>query len=111
VQQRSPLSLLPLQYSIQQTTHDKHPLSQLKYGEAFEEMSLLAEHARDHILRFGFSSDYYVKYFGNANTAEPAGWFDKIVNGDKTGVLFRCDDPDDNCRLAGKHSFLCTCPM
>ena len=32
-----------------------------------------------------------------ASTAEPAGWYDRLVNGDKAGVLFRCDDPDQNC--------------
>jgi len=65
--------------------------------QAIVETEILAGHARDHIQRFGNSSSYYTKYFGNANTAEPAGWYDRLVNADKTGVLFRCDDPDQNC--------------
>lgn len=65
--------------------------------QGLTEAEVLAAHARDHILRFGNSSLYYLKYFGKANSGEPAGWFDKVVHGDKTGVLFRCDDPDHNC--------------
>lgn len=65
--------------------------------QAITETEILAAHARDHILRFGNSSAYYTKYFGKAPTAEPAGWYDRLVNGDKSGVLFRCDDVDQNC--------------
>ena len=65
--------------------------------QALIETETLAAHARDHIQRFGNSSSYYTKYFGKASTAEPAGWYDRLVNGDKAGVLFRCDDPDQNC--------------
>jgi hypothetical protein len=65
--------------------------------QALTEAETLAGHARDHILRFGNSSSYFLKYFGKATTSEPAGWFDKVVHGDKAGVLFRCDDPDKNC--------------
>ncbi|KAH9822076.1 Sfumigata Asp FII [Teratosphaeria destructans] len=65
--------------------------------QAFGELKLLAQHAKDHIRRFGNSSSYFVKYFGHAATAEPAGWYDKVLNNDKTGVLFRCDDVDGNC--------------
>ncbi|KAL5314526.1 hypothetical protein ACEPPN_017166 [Leptodophora sp. 'Broadleaf-Isolate-01'] len=69
---------------------------------ALNESITLAQHAKDHILRFGNSSETYVKYFGNASTtAEPAGWFDKLVNGDKTGILFRCDDVDNKCYQDG----------
>ncbi|KAK2625475.1 hypothetical protein QTJ16_004787 [Diplocarpon rosae] len=69
---------------------------------ALNETTTLAQHAKDHILRFGTASDIYVKYFGNSSsTAEPAGWFDKLVNGDKNGVLFRCDDIDNKCWQAG----------
>ena len=65
--------------------------------QALTETEILAAHAKDHILRFGNGSSYYRKYFGNAPTAEPAGWYDRLVNGDKAGVLFRCDDIDHNC--------------
>jgi hypothetical protein len=62
-----------------------------------DETITLSRQARDHILRWGNSSAIYQKYFGNAPTGEPIGWFTKIVEGDKAGVLFRCDDPDQNC--------------
>ena len=65
--------------------------------QALTETEILAAHAKDHILRFGNGSSYYRKYFGDAPTAEPAGWYDRLVNGDKAGVLFRCDDIDHNC--------------
>ncbi|KAF2622817.1 zincin, partial [Macroventuria anomochaeta] len=63
-----------------------------------EETLTICRQARDHILRWGNSSEIYRKYFGNAPTGEPIGWFTKIVDGDKADVLFRCDDPDSNCR-------------
>jgi hypothetical protein len=66
------------------------------------EAMALATHTKDHILRWGNSSEIYQKYFGNAPTGEPIGWFDKIANGDKAGVLFRCDNPDGNCAQEGK---------
>jgi hypothetical protein len=65
--------------------------------QALTETEILAAHARDHIQRFGNSSSYFTKYFGKASTAEPAGWYDRLVNADKSGVVFRCDDPDKNC--------------
>ncbi|KAL2063755.1 hypothetical protein VTL71DRAFT_5560 [Oculimacula yallundae] len=69
---------------------------------ALNESTTLAQHAKDHIMRFGNSSETYVKYFGNSSTtAEPAGWFDKLITGDKSGVIFRCDDIDDKCSQDG----------
>ncbi|EKD18134.1 major allergen Asp f 2 precursor [Drepanopeziza brunnea f. sp. 'multigermtubi' MB_m1] len=69
---------------------------------ALNETMTLAQHAKDHIMRFGNSSHIYVKYFGHdSTTAEPAGWYDKIVDGDKTGVVFRCDDVDNKCSNDG----------
>ncbi|KAK0128110.1 hypothetical protein ONS95_000095 [Cadophora gregata] len=65
---------------------------------ALNESTTLAQHAKDHIMRFGNSSETYVKYFGNSSTtAEPAGWFDKLISGDKSGIVFRCDDIDHKC--------------
>lgn len=81
--------------------------SQLK--RALGEAEALAAHARDHILRWGNSSEIYQKYFGNASTGEPIGWFSKVVDGDKAGVLFRCDNPDGNCAQEGK--FILLFPM
>jgi hypothetical protein len=62
-----------------------------------DEAMTISRQARDHILRWGNSSAIYQKYFGNASTGEPIGWFTKVVDGDKNGVIFRCDDPDQNC--------------
>ncbi|KAH8724452.1 putative peptidase family-domain-containing protein [Phaeosphaeriaceae sp. PMI808] len=66
-----------------------------------QETMLISKQARDHILRWGNSSAIYQKYFGNAPTGEPLGWFSKIVDGDKAGILFRCDNVDGNCRQSG----------
>ncbi|KAJ9634950.1 Prenylated Rab acceptor protein 1 [Coniosporium tulheliwenetii] len=68
---------------------------------AFAETIKLAQHAKEHILRFGNSSSFYTKYFGNAPTAEPIGWFDKVVSADRGGMWFRCDNPDGNCEQEG----------
>lgn len=71
-----------------------------------DETIAISRQARDHILRWGNSSQIYQKYFGNASTGEPIGWFTKIVDGDKSGVLFRCDDPDQNCATQDSKTFL-----
>lgn len=63
----------------------------------------LADHAKQHVLRFGNSSDFYVKYFGTAPTAEVIGWYDRIVSADRGGIWFRCDDIDGNCQIDGKY--------
>ncbi|KAL9117882.1 MAG: hypothetical protein Q9187_005577, partial [Circinaria calcarea] len=57
----------------------------------------LAAQARDHLLRWGPNSPYKVKYFGNASTAEPIGWYTRIVSADRGNMTFRCDDPDRQC--------------
>ncbi|KAI0168661.1 hypothetical protein BJ166DRAFT_523012 [Pestalotiopsis sp. NC0098] len=71
----------------------------LKRG--LDEAAVLAAHARDHVLRFGNSSEFYQKYFGNASTGEVIGWFEKLVHGDRGAYKFRCDNPDGNCALDG----------
>lgn len=76
----------------------------LQLERALNDTMKLAQHAKEHILRFGNSSHFYVRYFGDAPSAEPIGWFERVVNADRSGMTFRCDDPDDNCRLPG------TCP-
>ncbi|EHA50368.1 hypothetical protein MCOR27_000210 [Pyricularia oryzae] len=73
----------------------------LQLARALDETVSLARQARDHILRFGKTSSLYSKYFGNASTAEPVGWYHKLVGGDKAGLLFRCDDIDGNCHQEG----------
>ncbi|KAJ5550810.1 hypothetical protein N7535_001250 [Penicillium sp. DV-2018c] len=61
----------------------------------------LAEHAKDHILRWRNESAIYRKYFGDRPSMEAIGAFDIIVNGDKKDILFRCDNPDGNCGIEG----------
>ncbi|KAF4978544.1 hypothetical protein FZEAL_5077 [Fusarium zealandicum] len=68
---------------------------QLEVG--LDEAVELAEHAKDHLLRYGHKSEFVQKYFGNESTAGPIGWYSRIANADKTGMIFRCDDPDRNC--------------
>nr|AAQ87928.1 Asp f 2-like protein [Curvularia lunata] len=69
--------------------------------KGLDEAVILARHARDHILRWGNESQIYTKYFGDSPTGEPIGWYTKIADGDKTGILFRCDDIDGNCHQSG----------
>ena len=63
----------------------------------------LAEHAKEHILRFSNSSAHYRKYFGDAPSGEAIGNYERIVNGDRGDALFRCDDPDGNCKQPGTY--------
>lgn len=66
------------------------------------ETAILVEHAKEHVLRWGNSSELYQKYFGQLPPYEVIGALDIIVNGDKGNVLFRCDNPDGNCQQEGK---------
>lgn len=54
--------------------------------------------AADHLLLHGNSSELFVTYFGEAgDPAVPLGIYERILNGDKSKALLRCDDPDRNC--------------
>ena len=66
----------------------------------------LAEHAKDHILRWRNESEIYRKYFGDRPSMEAIGAFDVVVNSDRKNILFRCDNPDGNCELEGNRSYL-----
>ncbi|KAJ4374858.1 Prenylated Rab acceptor protein 1 [Neocucurbitaria cava] len=66
-----------------------------------EETITICRQARDHILRWGNSSEIYQKYFGDAATGEPLGWYEKVVSGDRADILFRCDNIDGNCAQEG----------
>ncbi|KAI5785424.1 major allergen Asp F2 [Pyronema domesticum] len=58
----------------------------------------LASVARSYILENGNSDPTFVKYFGvNASSAAVIGVFDRILYGNKNGVLIRCDDVDGKC--------------
>ncbi|CAG8888566.1 unnamed protein product [Penicillium egyptiacum] len=61
----------------------------------------LAQHAKDHILRWRNESAIYQKYFSDRPSMEAIGAFDIVINGDKKDVLFRCDNPDGNCNNEG----------
>ncbi|KAI9844852.1 MAG: hypothetical protein M1837_005270 [Sclerophora amabilis] len=67
--------------------------------KALNDAVKLAEHASQHILRFGNESEHFQRYFGASPTAEVIGWFEKVSRGDRGRVLFRCDNPDGNCDL------------
>jgi len=69
--------------------------------KGLNEAMTIVSHARDHILRWGSSSAIYTKYFGDAPTGEPIGWYTKLADGDKADILFRCDDIDGNCGQSG----------
>jgi hypothetical protein len=71
--------------------------------KGLQETVTICRQARDHILRWGNSSSIYQKYFGNAATGEPLGWFSKIADGDKSSTLFRCDNIDGNCGQDGTY--------
>jgi len=71
-------------------------------SKGLSDMIKLAQHAKEHILRFGNVSVFYTKYFGDALTAEPIGWIEKVISSDRGGMTFRCDDIDGNCILPGK---------
>ena len=74
--------------------------NQLSTG--LQEAQLLAEHARDHTLRFGSKSPFFRKYFGNETaSAEVVGHFDNVVGADKSSILFLCDDLDDKYKNDG----------
>jgi hypothetical protein len=68
---------------------------QLERG--LDETVQLARHAKQHLLLHGHDSPFVRKYFGNWSTATAIGWYDRVALADKTGMLFRCDDPDRNC--------------
>ncbi|KAL8637487.1 MAG: hypothetical protein Q9228_005246 [Teloschistes exilis] len=74
-------------------------VTQLRKG--FADTMTLATHAKQHILRFSNSSQFYQKYFGEAPTGEAIGYYEKLINGDRGNALFRCDNPDGNCKNKG----------
>lgn len=77
--------------------HSCNSTLRVQLENALGETVELAEHARDHLLRWGGESPFVQKYFGNASTAGPIGWYERVIAADRTGMTFRCDDPDRNC--------------
>ncbi|KAL8680501.1 MAG: hypothetical protein Q9186_003300 [Xanthomendoza sp. 1 TL-2023] len=56
-------------------------VTQLRKG--LHDAITLAIHAKQHILRFGNSSEHYRKYFGHAPSGEAIGYYERVINGDK----------------------------
>ncbi|PWN18795.1 zincin, partial [Microstroma glucosiphilum] len=62
------------------------------------DMKRLCRTAVDHILEHGNQSAVFTSYFGEgADPAVPLGIFERLLRGDKSDTLIRCDDPDHNC--------------
>lgn len=81
--------------------HSCNATETVQLRKALADAVKLADHAKQHILHYGNSSAHYRKYFGDAPSGEAIGYFDKVVNGDRTTSLFRCDNPDGNCVFPG----------
>lgn len=82
--------------------HESCNLTQVnQLTQAFADTKILAEHAKQHALRWANSSEIYRRYFGNAPSGEVVGIFENIVSAEKDGVLFRCDNIDGNCKNEG----------
>ena len=80
----------PIHESCNATEH-----AQIKRGLA--DALALAQHAQEHLLRWGNQSEIVRKYFGEEPGAEVIGWFARVVGADRGNMTFRCDDPDGNC--------------
>ena len=61
----------------------------------------LAQTAAQYVYKHGNSSQLFTKYFGTSPTAEVIDWYEKVLYANRDGILFRCDDIDNNCRLDG----------
>ncbi|GAA5944678.1 Zps1p [Sporobolomyces koalae] len=84
--------------STQVQIHESCDAGQARFIRAgLDDMNMIAQHAHDRILKYGPTDELYIKYFGNASALAAAGYYDQLVNGNKPGVLFRCDNPDGNC--------------
>ncbi|KAG7193341.1 uncharacterized protein KQ657_000757 [Scheffersomyces spartinae] len=81
------------------TSCNQTKFNQLSAG--LDEAMQIAAHARDHTLKYGNNSEIFRKYFGSGLPATVAGVFDSVVNAEKSGMLFRCDDIDGNCKFDG----------
>lgn len=57
----------------------------------------VSEHARQHLLRYGNSSDIFKKYFGHNPPFIPLGVYDFLSNGNKGNFTFGCQDFEKKC--------------
>ncbi|KAL4978711.1 putative peptidase family-domain-containing protein [Aspergillus desertorum] len=81
--------------------HSCNATEQRQLATALQDTVTLAQHAKDHILRWGNESSIYRKYFGDRPSLTAVGAYDIIINGNPDSILFRCDNPDGNCGLDG----------
>ncbi|KAE8150914.1 putative peptidase domain-containing protein [Aspergillus avenaceus] len=88
--------------TTQYPIHDSCNATQRRQIETgLSETIALVDHAKAHILRWGNESSIYRKYFGDRPSFEAIGAYELVSNGNKGNVLFRCDNPDGNCKLDG----------
>ncbi|BEI80817.1 hypothetical protein CcaverHIS002_0113460 [Cutaneotrichosporon cavernicola] len=72
-------------------------------GQGLKEALEVAAFAKDYIATNGPSDPVFKLYFGEKKEAYPAamGAYDVLLDSNKDGLLFRCDDPDGNCHQPG----------
>ncbi|KAG0675808.1 hypothetical protein C6P40_001548 [Pichia californica] len=63
----------------------------------YQDLLEVASTVRDHLINEGVD-DTFIHWFGeNGNPVAVLGFIDNIVQGNKDGVLYRCDDIDGTC--------------
>lgn len=67
--------------------------------KGFDDMKTLAQVSLDRLFAHGPTDEFFVKYFGEgADPAPVVGYLEEVLYSDKSETLFRCDDPDANCK-------------
>ncbi|KAK0613819.1 major allergen Asp F2 [Immersiella caudata] len=67
-------------------------------SSALWETVTMARTAKEYLLDVGNQSPIFQKYFGaTGQTAVPIGIYERIIEANHDVMLFRCDDPDQNC--------------
>lgn len=61
----------------------------------------VAQHARVFLLHYGNYSDTFIKYFGFSPSYAPLGVYDSIANGDRSHLLYTCEDVENKCSTIG----------
>ncbi|KAI3609564.1 gpi-anchored protein [Moniliophthora roreri] len=65
--------------------------------KALRETYELATVARDYVLKNGHDDKLFKTYFGTAQPYPVLGANEQLISGNKTGILFRCDNIDGKC--------------
>ncbi|KAI5478172.1 hypothetical protein MNV49_005339 [Pseudohyphozyma bogoriensis] len=66
-------------------------------GDGLSEALTLLDHARAHLRRFG-NDTIFTDWFGkDADPNTALGLYDRLVDGDKSNLVFRCDDVSNLC--------------